>query len=179
MTTFRIAEAQPWHCGRMVRILRHEHRLASARVGLDAHRQLRALFDLSAFRRVWLADGEMLALGGVSGTCISPYGFIWLALSEKAKRYPVALVKEARRQIDAIMTTKVELMTTIIGGDDAARRLAVFLGFHVQDIGPGQPAYSRHGRRMLTHFLEHETELRIPFGEGYAIKMGYHAMGEA
>jgi hypothetical protein len=173
-TTFSIVPAKPWHCGQMCRLLRHERRRATALVGMDAHRELRELFDQSAFRRAWLADGEMIGLGGVTGSLLAPRGYVWLALSEMARRYPLAVVKQARRQLDEIMVTKRELATTIIGGDEAAKRLAVFLGFHVQDEGPGQPAYSRYGRRTLHKHLETETELRIPVGRGYAIPMGYH-----
>jgi hypothetical protein len=174
LTTFSIIPAKPWHCGQMCRLLRHAHREATDRVGADAHRELRDLFDQSVCRRVWLADGEMIALGGVTGSLISPLGFVWLALSQRALRFPVALVKEARKQLDEIMVTKRELATTIIGGDEAAKRLAVFLGFHVEDAGPGQAAHSRFGRRMLYRHLDTETELRIPVGHGYAIPMGYH-----
>jgi hypothetical protein len=159
----------------MCRLLRHEHQEAAMRVGLDAHKEMRALFDMSAFRKAWLADGKLIGLGGVVGTVISPGGFIWLALSEQAKKYPIALVKEARRQLDEIMVTKVELATTIIGGDDAAKRLAVFLGFHVADIGPGMTARSRFGRRDLSRYLDSDPELRIPLGGSYAIRMAYHA----
>jgi hypothetical protein len=54
----------------MARLLRHEHQAAAMRVGLDGHNELRAIFDLSAMRRAWLADGKLIGLGGVVGTVI-------------------------------------------------------------------------------------------------------------
>jgi hypothetical protein len=177
MTTFRIIDAKPYHCGQMCRVLRYEHQMAISRIGIDSHRELRGLFDQSSIRRAWLIDGKLGALGGVSGTKLSPYGFVWLALTQAASHYRVAIVKEAKKQLAEIMTIKRELATTIIAGDDAARRLAIFLGFHVADDGPGQPASSRFARRDLERFIASNPECRIPLGDSYAVAMGYH--GEA
>lgn len=178
MTTFAIIDAKPHHCGQMVRLLRIEHQSAIARLGLNSHRELRERFDQSSFRRSWLIDGKLAALGGVTGAKISGHGFLWLAISERARKYPVAIVKEARRQLAEVMLVKRELATTILNGDDAARRLAVFLGFHVADDGPGAPAYSRFARRDLTRHLDNDPDIRIPIGDGFAIAMGYHGVEE-
>ncbi len=173
---FEVIEARPWHCGQILRRLRIEHRRAIERVGQSAHKELRVLFDVSYLRRACFADGRLVALGGIaSSSVLSHYGFAWVALSEDAKKYPVALLKEAKRQIDNAMTTKAELVTTIIGGDDAAKRFAIFLGFHCEDEGPGSPAYSRYSRRNLANHLEMSPDLRVPVGNGYYIQMGYHA----
>lgn len=174
MPDFTIIPAKPFHCGQMCRLLRHEHAQAIAMLGIDSHREMRRLFDTSSFTRAWLIDGKMAALGGVVGNLLSPYGFVWLALTEQARRYPLAIIKEARRQLDYIMTTKKELATTVLDGDPAARRLAIFLGFHVAHDGPGQQAYSRSGRRHLARYIESDPDLRIPIGAGYAVALGYH-----
>lgn len=177
-STFQVIEAKPFMCGRMARLLRLEHQEGALRIGLDAHRGLRTTFDKSYYRKAWLIDEDLAALGGVQGTIMSPSGFIWLALSQKATRYPIAIVKEARRQLDEIMKTKLELHTTIIGGDEAAKRLVAFLGFHVADHGPGAPAETRYGRKRLIDHIDHEPALRIPFGSGYAVMVGFHRMEE-
>jgi hypothetical protein len=70
---------------------------------------------------------------------------------------PIALVKEARRQLGEITVAKRELATTIIGEDEAAKRLAVFLGFHVADEGPGKTAYRRPKKRTKSGPLSHTT----------------------
>src|ERR1700678_2700270 len=127
MTTFTVIPARANHCGQMCRMLRLEHRLAMARVNMDMHRELRRCFDASAFRRAWLIDGTLAGLGGIMGNVLSPYGFGWLALTEEARRSPTAVSKEARRQLDEIMSLKHELATTIIAGDESAKRLAIFL----------------------------------------------------
>lgn len=178
MTRFEVIEARPHHCGNIVRRMRSEHRAAIARTGMDAHRELRGIFDVSMFRKAWLIDGRLAALGGVTGPALSPIGFVWVVMTNAALRYPIEIVKEISRQMQEIMTVKRELATTIIGGDDAALRMAIHLGFHVADDGPGRPAYSRAARRDLVRFIETNPDLRLPVGHGYAIAMGYHADDE-
>jgi hypothetical protein len=175
MPRFDLIDAKIWHCGQMCRRLRSQHAIAVAGLDIEPHMQLRTLFDDSAYRKAWLIDGELAALGGVTGTSMSTWGYVWLAITDKAAaKHKFAIVREARRQLALLMTTRHELATTIIGGDEAAKRLAVFLGFHVAHEGRGSPATSRYGRRTLQEFLDSEPDLRIPVGAGYAIAMGYH-----
>lgn len=149
MPDFSIIEARPYHCGQMVRILRQEQKQAVAKLGFDSHHELRRKFDDSCFRRAWLIDGRLGAIGGVAGTQMASDGDIWLAFSKAATRYPVQIVKEARRQLAEIMTVKRTLHTMIIEDDEASRRFAIFLGF--VPTGSGESAAtSRFGRRMLT-----------------------------
>ncbi len=174
-TVFEIVEARRWMCGRMTRMLRAEHQSAAIRLGLDVHRGLRDMYDRSPFfRKAWLIDGHLSALGGATGSALSPASFVWIALSERATRYPVAIIKEARRQLAELMQTKQELTTTIIDGDEAAKRLVVFLGWHVNDTGEGAMAETRYGRKRLTAFIDHEAP-RLRFGNGSAIPLGYHS----
>lgn len=174
MSTFQIVEARRHHCGKMARMLRQEHQRAALLVGLDTHRELRNCYDRSWYRRAWLIDGLLAGLGGVMGTMMAPAGFIWLALSERATRYPIEIVKEARRQLDFLMTVKRELHTTIVPSDEAALRLSVFLGFHAADEGPGASAFSRHGRRQLMTYLGTDAP-RLKIGDTTMIRLGYHA----
>jgi hypothetical protein len=174
MTTFAVTEAKAWHCGTIVRHLRHEHRVAIAVLGLDGHRPLRELFDQSSFRRSWTLNGRLAGVAGITGTLTCSTGFLWFAMTDEATRYPIAVIKEAKRFLDEAMLTKRELATTILGSDEAAKRLAVFLGFHVSHEGLGAPALSRASRRTLSMFLETNPDVRVPIGNGYAIAMGYH-----
>ena len=176
---FEIVEAKPFHCGQMARLLRREHAITIERAGVSPHREMRFCFDQSPWRRAWLIDGRLAALGGVMGTMASASGTIWLAISEEATRFPIEIVKEARRQLDEIVQIKHEVMTTVVFGDDAARRLAIFLGFHVQDNGPGAPAYSKASRRMLSRFVDTYEERIVSVGKVRAVLMGYHRCEEA
>jgi hypothetical protein len=174
MPHFQVVEAKIHHCGKMVRRLRSEHARAIAGLGVDPHLELINIYSVSAFKRAWLIDGELAALGGVSGALISPYGYVWLALSNLALRYPLAVIKEARRQLDQIMLVKRELATTVIGDDVVAQRFAIFLGFHVEHGGRGSPALSRFLRRDFSSYLGENADLRKPYGNGYIFQMGYH-----
>lgn len=173
MTDFTIIEARPWHCGQMTRLMRLEHQKAIAMIGIDSHRELRARFDASAFRRAWLINGKLAALGGVTGSRLEPSGMVWLALSNETLHYPLEIVREARRQLDEIMILKRELITLILDGDESSRRFAVFLGFHAAQPECGKPAVSRFGRRDVLHFLQSDFVERIALGNSSAIAMKY------
>jgi hypothetical protein len=132
MATFEIIEARPYHCGQIVRRLRHDMHSAFFALGVDPHKELRTCFDDSYLRKAWLIDGKLEGLGGVFGGALSSSGYIWLALSQEATRYPVAMVKEARKQMAEIATTKHSLRATVLEQDKAAERFIGRLGFHLR-----------------------------------------------
>lgn len=126
---FLIVEAKAYHCGLMARKLRTEHLNAVLALGINPHRELRHCFDVSSFRRAWLIDGKLAAIGGVTGPVASSHGYVWLAFTNEALRFRCEIVREATRQLDAITMVKRELMTSIIEADQTAKRFAEFLGF--------------------------------------------------
>ena len=174
MTTFDIVEAKAWHCGAMSRLLRQEHAKAIAMIGLNSHRELRAAFDESIFRRAWLIDGHIAALGGVTGSAASALGIVWLAVAAKAGKYPLEMIKEARRQIADIMTVKRMLICTILDGDEASERFAIFLGFvPKKDDEWIMPAETRYGRKEVARQLKEIDEARVALGSGYVRVMQF------
>lgn len=136
MSTFEIIEAKPYHVGRILRRLRTEHRVAMNGLSSNLHREFSQIFNTSSFRRAWIVDGELMAVGGVTGTLLSGEGYIWLAMADQAKRYPVAIIKEARHQLALLMATRREVSTTVLCNDKTAQRFARFLGFQTARI-PG------------------------------------------
>jgi hypothetical protein len=165
MTRFEIVEGMPWHCGQMVRILRQEHQKAVAMIGFNSHRELRAHFDESSFRRAWFIDGKLAAIGGVTGPELAAEGFVWLAFSQAATRYPVAIIKEARRQIELLSHTKRVLVCSLVEGDEAAERLAIFLGFVPMLEGEYvESASSRFGRLEVRRLLREKAPIRYGLG---------------
>ena len=174
MPKFEIVEAKAWHCGAMSRLLRLEHQAAVARIGFNSHRELRAAFDDSIFRRAWYVDDHLAAIGGVTGPALSSYGLVWLAFSNAAMKYPMAIIKETRRQIAEIMRTKRLLICTIVDGDEASERFAIFLGFVPQtEREYVSPAASRFGRIEVARQLKEIEEARVPLGTGYVNVMQY------
>ena len=96
-----------------------------------------------------------------------------IAITEAARLHPVEIIREARRQLDHIMKLKLEVHTTVLADDEAAKRFAVFLGFHVDDHGDGAPAFTRYGRKRLRAYLDTEAP-RVTMNGGSFIRMGYH-----
>ncbi len=152
MVKFEVTEAKIWHCGSIVRRLRDEHFHALSGLGINSHQEIRDKFDASMFVRALFIDDHLVGLGGVTGTAISTDGFIWLALTEEASQYPVAIAREAKRQIDEIMKIKRTLYTSLIPSDKTALRFALRLGFE----------------------LEHTTP--VPAGQGYVLSVVFHKL---
>lgn len=140
---FQIIEAKPWHCGAIIRRLREEHQEAVAWLGINSHREIRDKFDASMYRRAWTIDGRLAGLGGVVGTAISAEGFVWLALTNEAARYPIAAGRMVLRQLDEVMAVKRVLHTCLIPEDKSALRFATKLGFEVIDPTPRQVGRGR------------------------------------
>lgn len=157
----------------MARMLRLEHHSAIASLGIDSHRELAGRFASSSFRRAWLIDGKLAALGGVTGTALSAYGLLWLAVSHWSVHYPLAMVKEARRQLAEIMGVKRVLATTILENDETSKRFAIFLGFVPDAEQELRPASSRYGRRALLDAFEQNEDGRIAVGSGHVVVMSY------
>lgn len=159
-----------FHCGQIARRLRTEHAQAVAILGISAHHEIRARFDDSSFCRALLIDGELAGLGGVTGSLMASVGCVWLALTAQALRYPVAIAREAQRQIDEIMRTKHELVTFLVDGDRSSRRFAVALGF--RPVGEHWLELTGASRKAVERQMEHMPEARVPFGSGHAVLVG-------
>ena len=173
-----IIEAKPWHCGQMARILRHEHQRELGRADVNIHREIRSNFNGSSWCRSGLIDGRLVGMGGVMGSVMESTGFIWLAMSDEVRKHPLAVVRVLRSLLDEIMTTRHELATVVIPEDDAALRLAVFLGFHCEHNGDGAPAATRVGRKGLARYLRNNPDLRMTLGKTTCVPLGYHRAGE-
>lgn len=129
MPKFEIIEARAFHCGEIVRKLRPSIVAAMTRLGMSPHAELRARFADSAFRRAWLIDGELMAIGGVTGTGLATEGYVWLALANSATKYPHTIIREIARQMGQIMATRALVYAYILPGDDVSRRFAIAIGF--------------------------------------------------
>ena len=173
MIEFKIVEGRPYHCGQMARILRLDQQKAIAVIGMSTHHEMRDKFDQSTFRKAWLINGRLAAVGGVVGSRLSAFGLVWLAMSNEAMKYPLAVVKEARRQLAEAMETRQMLVTNILDGDEAAKRFAVFLGFVPYDENESLPASSIHGRRDMKRKIDESILARTPLGNGFAVTMTY------
>jgi len=149
MGRFEIIPGRQFHCGAMVRRLRAEQRDAITALGVNLHSNLRSNFDASMFSRAWLVDGELAGLGGVTGSELSTTGYVWLALSEAATKFPIEIARETRRQLARVLLTKRDLITTIIPEDAKSLRFAEWLGF---DIVEPTPVPVGNGRVLIVKY---------------------------
>jgi hypothetical protein len=172
MVAYEIIEAKPWHCGQMSRLLRREHLQALG--ACQVHKELRAAFDESGFRRACIVDGKIIALWGLVAPEASAIGVVWLAMANGIERYPLALIKEVRHQLDEMMLVRRELICTVLEEDKAAQRFAIFLGFVPRDSeGYAAPAQSRFGRREIARKLDEAEALSLSNATGRVRVMIY------
>ena len=88
----------------------------------------------------------------------------------------VTIVRHAVRLLKQEMRTRSELAATILLGDEAALKFAVYLGFHVSHDGEGEPATNRASRKRLAHYVENKQDIPIQVGQISVIPMGVHQM---
>jgi hypothetical protein len=130
MIAYRVIEAKQWHCGAMIHRLRDEQTNLAISLGVNAHRSLRTAYCESGIARSWISEtGDILAMFGVAGPLLATEGEIWLALSKEATRYPITIIKQARRQLSQVMLFKHRLYATPSVKDPASVRFAKRLGF--------------------------------------------------
>lgn len=181
MPSFTLTEAKEHHCGQMIRHLRLAHRNAMLALGGDMHAQLRTCFDASSYRKAWFIDGKLAGLGGVMGTQMSSAGYLWLAFTNNATLYPVALMKMVREQLDEIMQTHRMLITGVLQDDPAALRFADHMGFQ-KDRESNEIGYSVWIKRQPSmvasllygdeSYVSNENTTRIPADEWRRQNMG-------
>lgn len=128
----KLVDAQPYHCGQIVRRLRSEHAAIMKRAGANLHRDLRLHFDSSSYRKAWLVDGKLMAVGGIEGPKAASSGVGWLALSQDAPKVGWQFARVALREFEALFPVKRQIATLILKDDTASVRFAYFLGFRVE-----------------------------------------------
>lgn len=173
-----VVEAKPWHVGYVIRRLRPEHTAYMERLGLNAHRELQRAFHDSAWRRSWMWDGRPVAIGGVSGSVISPDGYVWLALTKKATSRPLLVMREARRQLSAMMATRHEVQSLAVLCDPAAWRFAVALGFCVKTPDGTSRLNLESHKTSAVDILRERPEFRMTvpgYQDGVLIAYGQEA----
>lgn len=126
-----LREAKAWHCGAISRRLRRDYQALVD--GVNQHAEMRAVFDSSlSCRKALYIDGQLAAIGGVTGTDISAEAEIWLAVSEEAVRVnPITVTRLFKRELDKVLETRRRLVTVVLKNDRRGMMLAYFLGFRV------------------------------------------------
>ena len=129
MTRYEMTECRRHHCGLMARRMRAADRAAMVAAGYDPHREIVHRFQESAYRRAWLIDGELAAIGGVSGTLAASDGYIWMVVAQMATRHALALARMTRGVLAEVSVTFRAVESVMMAGDGRAVEFARFLGF--------------------------------------------------
>jgi hypothetical protein len=163
-----IVDAVPRHCGALVRRMRAVHIENVAKAGKNAHAELRSVMGRSRICKSCVMDGRVVAMWGVMGSSLGDVGVVWLVAAESLVAMPFAFAREARRQLKILMQGYEEVATTILEGDEAAMRFAVFLGFHDRHDGA-------HTRRETVELLRSQPRIRLRMGNTNIIGLGCHS----
>lgn len=134
-----IVPARRYHCGQISRLLRDQQAQVILHAGRKPHHDLRRAYDASSFRASWLIDGKLMAMGGLTGSILSPEGFLWLAISKEAEEeHPIATARAARYQVEAMLEKKERLYVSVLKDDRKSVALCYSLRFlHERDLdGP-------------------------------------------
>lgn len=132
MIEYRTVEARPYHLTRIVRRIRAEDASAAEALGIDARSELQRIFDASPYRRAWLVDGAVTAVGGVTGTAASSTGVLWLVTSRDLGRHARQFFSVGIDNLRAILETRSHVDAVMLRSDDAARRFATHFGFRLR-----------------------------------------------
>lgn len=164
-----ITEAQVRHCGQISRTMRVDHHRLLLAMGVPIHRELRAMFEGSYYRRAAHLNGTLAAIWGVESTPVSSDGRVWLVLAQHAIKHPMTIIRQARQELTHLAGTKSCLTTTVIADDEPAIRLAVMLGFGVDKDAEGLPATGKQSRGRLMRYLKGNPDLLVPAGSAQQI----------
>lgn len=167
--SYSIVPASVRHVRPMAAQLRAAACITLQGFGLRPREALRRAYVASPHCRTALMDGKPIAMWGVKNTMLGNTGVVWLVLSEAVTHMPVAVVKEARAELAAVMERLDEIAITVLPDDEAAIRFAVYLGFHDRDNDDGQMS-----RKELCRSILADPQYRVPIGDSYVIALGYH-----
>jgi hypothetical protein len=171
-----ITDAKLRHCGQIARLLRVEHAYELMRREVPIHRELRVMFNQSFYKRAAFVDGHLCAVWGAEGSMMSSTANVWLALSQYAVKFPITVLRVARRELQHLGRFKPEIITTVIPQDEAAHRLVAFLGFESPDGFGGGPARDRSARGNMLRYIRSNPDLLVPAGPTKQIGLIYRSL---
>ena len=138
-----VIECLPAHLTGLAAMLRPDDLAEVTATGLSARSALWRSYRASHIRRTFIVDGTLAAVGGCSGSLLSPVGCPWMLTSPMVERVPLSFVKEARREMDRMLEVHPVLANFVAARYTRAIRLLELLGFRIGDesegmrVGPG------------------------------------------
>lgn len=122
---------------RHIRALSNDARPAACmtlrQFGSDPRRALHHAFVQSQYVRTAMIGGKPAAMWGTGGNLLSQHAYIWATIGMGAVRYPLAVVRRARKELAELCSDGLELRATVIKEDDRALLFAETIGFRASD----------------------------------------------
>lgn len=149
MVEYSIVPAEPQHLRQLCAALRAEDRYELTCLGFKPMVALRRSFRGALFRRTAFVDGAIAAMWGVQGCALGGVGQPWLLTTEAIERAPgSAFLREARREIAAMLDVYDRLENFVVADYARAWRFMQLLGFSVSMPVPYGPRGTLH--RLIT-----------------------------
>src|ERR1700730_13050515 len=121
---YTIIDAEPSHLDLLHARLRALDCLELMACGNSARAHLQRCFDLTIMRKTAFVEGEIAACWGLHpGSLLSNTGHPWFLTTATIERVPIALVKEARRQIEGMLEVRPRLENYVLASYTGAVRL--------------------------------------------------------
>lgn len=136
------------HGYELARNLRAEDRAEVSAAG-DPRHLIRHSIRRSFVKRTALVDGRVAAMWGMGGTVVSNEGDIWLLTTAAVELAPVRFIRQARAEIEHMLTVRSRLSGTVAVSYGRAVRLLEVLGFTIEPptlTGRGGELFSRYWR---------------------------------
>lgn len=131
MSLYHVVPASVRHIKPLAETLRPAACETLARFGLDARRGLLTTFRASRYRRTAIIQGRPVAMWGTHGGMLSDHAELWAAFTTEAVRFPLAIVRGARKELAALTEGGIWLYAKVSKDDEKALLFAETVGFRV------------------------------------------------
>ena len=123
-------------CYRLARALRDADRQEVVCFGLDPRKAIRESYRHAILHRTYFVDGEIAAMGGLSGSLLSHVGYPYLMTTPAVERVPTAFFKECRKMLGRMLEAKSTLAGDVLASYSGACRMLYMLGFELGEPRP-------------------------------------------
>ena len=119
-------------------------------IGFKPQWLLRSAFRGSIYARTAFIGSEIAAMWGLRAAILSETGQPWLVTAPVIETLPVSFIREAKREVAALLALKPRLEDYVIADYRGAVRLLEVLGFELDEPVP----YGRKGAMFRRFSIE-------------------------
>ena len=114
--------------------------------GMSLRRMMRRTFQSSLFTQAALSEGKCIAMWGMCGELVGVEGIPWLLTAPEVERFPVAILREAKKAVAAMLDARPYLANYVLSDYKQAVKLVSLIGFSVDQplwTSPAGDVYRR------------------------------------